>query len=32
MDIAAELCVYTNDRLTFEELEPAAAQVQTQPQ
>jgi len=23
MTIAAELCVYTNDRLTFEELEPA---------
>ena len=22
MKIAAELCVYTNDRLTFEELEP----------
>jgi ATP-dependent HslUV protease subunit HslV len=24
MRIAAELCVYTNDRFTFEELEPSA--------
>jgi ATP-dependent HslUV protease subunit HslV len=29
MRITAELCVYTNDRVTFEELEPAAAQAQT---
>ena len=29
MRIAAELCVYTNDRVTFEELEPATAQSLT---
>jgi ATP-dependent HslUV protease subunit HslV len=29
MGIAAELCVYTNDRVTFEELEPATAEAQT---